>query len=249
MMRRLFALLLAFCLLLPAALAEEASLLTANTVEKVSQFLRLPQEGALAAAEAGTIRYICLNDKDRAFIPGAWRSDRFDLTVKSDARGNVYKADHNNMHSRAVYCMALSYLGVDVTPAMMSDLMNSRDITAPFDGVTRQLDARLERVQPKAYVFDTMIENYLSDPSYSPVFMQIRKPNGAMYTVLVVGYIPETGGFIIVDPAAPRLSGQPQYTYKMALHVMRQVVLSSAFYDAFYASQVVNLYQWRLVDE
>ncbi|MBQ8554784.1 MAG: hypothetical protein IJ438_02815 [Clostridia bacterium] len=242
-MKRILILLLALCLLPITACAE--SLLTADTVEEVGQFVLLPEGDQLPAVEAGKVRYISLTNKaGRYFVESAWRNDSYDLTTKTGG----YKADCANMHTRAVYCMALSYLGIDVTPVMMSELSSSRDITAPFDGVTARL-GNVERVKPKAYVFDTMVENYLNDPSYSPVFVQFRKPNGAMHTVLVVGYIPETGGFIIADPAAPKLDGETLHVYKMAFHVMRQTVLHSAFYDAFYASQVQDVYQWHLIEE
>lgn len=247
-MRRLLCLLIALCCLPLAALAEAPlSLQTADTAEEVSSFLILPEGDELPPVEAGKIRFVSLNDKDAAFRSSFWCSDQYDLTVKTDARGNTYRADHTNMHTRAVYAMALSYLGVDVTPVMISELSGSRDVTAPYDGVTRQL-GNVERVNPKAYIFDTMVENYLTDSSYSPVFCQIRKPNGSLHAVLIVGYIPSTGGFIICDPAAPSLDGKTLHAYNMAWHVMRQVVLSSAFYDAFYASEVVALYQWRLVE-
>lgn len=246
-MRRFICLLLALCCLLPlAAQAEEAlTLLNADTVDEVNQFVLLPQGEELPAPEAGKIRYISLNTKDSAFRQSSWVSDRYDLTTKAGG----YKADIANMHNRAVYCMALSYLGVDVTPVMMSELAGSRDVTAPYDAVTSKLGVKLERVQPKAYVFDTMVENYLTDSSYSPVMCTFRTKAGELYTVLIVAFIPSTGGFIICDAAAPRLDGEYLHSYKMAWHVVRRFVLSSAFYDKFYESEVIALYQWRLVEE
>lgn len=247
-MRRLLCLLIVLCCLPVAALADAPlTPQNADTVEEVNSFLILPEGEELPAVEAGKIRFVSLNSKDKAFRSDFWRSAAYDLTIKSDTKGNTYRADYTNMHTRAVYAMALSYLGVDVTPVMISELAGSRDVSAPYDGVTKKL-GNVERVSPKAYIFDTMVENYLTDSSYSPVFCQIRKPNGSLHTVLIVGYIPSTGGFIICDPAAPSLDGHTLHAYKMAWHVMRQVVLSSAFYDAFYASEVVALYQWRLVE-
>ena len=246
-MRRLLCLMLALCCLLPvfAHAEEELTLLNADTVDEVNQFVLLPEGDELPAPQRGYIRYISLNEKDVAFRAGAWKNDRFNLMSKAGG----YKADHNNMHNRAVYCMALSYLGVDVTPVMMSELAGSRDVTAPYDAVTAQLGVKLERVQPHAYVFDTMVENYLTDPSYSPVMCTFRTKQGQLYTVLIVGFIPSTGGFIIVDAAAPKLEGETLHSYKMAWHVVRRFVLSSAFYDKFYESEVIALYQWRLVEE
>jgi len=246
-MRRLLSLMLALCCLLPVfARAEDSlTLLTADTVEEVNQFILLPGGEELPAPERGKIRFISLNERDSAFRAGAWKSDRYNLMSKAGG----YRADHTNMHNRAVYCMALSYLGVDVTPAMMSELAGSRDVTAPYDAVTAKLGVQIERVEPRAHLFDTMVENYLTDDSYSPVMCTFRRPSGQLYTVLIVGYIPATGGFIIADAAAPRLDGEYMHAYRMAWHVMRQVVLSSDFWDANYASEVVNVYQWRLVEE
>ena len=243
-MRRILSLLLILCLLLPAALAEESpALRAAATVEDVRSFIDLPEGDAFPAAAKGRIRFVSMNARDAAFCTDAWKNDRFDLTQKGS-----YRADYRNMHDRAVYCMAPSYLGVDVTPAMMSSLADSRDVSAPFDNVTAQLP-RVERVEFKAYHFDTAVENYRNDDSYSPVFVKIKRPDGALHTVMVVGYIPSTGGFIICDPEARVLDGENQYAYKMAWHVVRQVVLASDFWDLFYASQVQAVYQWRLFED
>lgn len=248
-MRRIISFVLFLCLLLPTvAFAEELTLLNADTVEEISQFVDLPAEGAVPDVARCRIRYVSLNAKDSAFVKDFWVSENYDLTSKTGRNGVTYKADNNNMHDRAVYCMALSYLGVDITPVMLSEMAGSRDVSAPFDGVTAQLE-NIERVEVKAYVFDTLVENYLTDDSYSPVFVKIRKPNGALHTVLVTGFIPSTGGFIICDPAAPKLDGETLHVYKMAFHVRREAVLHSAFYDAFYESEVLNIYQWRLVSE
>ena len=246
-MRRLITLLLALCCLLPVlAQAEEGLTLTnADTVDEVNRFILLPDGDGLPAPRRGYIRYISLNERDAAFRAAAWQSPVYNLMTKAGG----YRADHTNMHNRAVYCMALSYLGVDVTPVMMSELAGSRDVTAPYDAVTAKLGVNIERVEPRSYVFDTMVENYLNDDSYSPVMCTFRTKAGQLYTVLIVAYIPSTGGFIIADAAAPRLDGQYLHSYKMAWHVVRRFVLSSAFYDKFYESEVINLYQWRLVEE
>ena len=241
-MRRLLALLMLICLCVPA-LAEDLTLTAADTVEEVTSFIDLPDTEAIPVARAGRIRFVSLNARDAAFHKDLWADEQYDLTVKGS-----YRADYRNMHDRAVYSMALSYLGVDVSPVMMSQLAGSRDVSAPFDSVTAQLPG-VERVEYKAHLFDSAVENYLNDPAYSPVFVKVRRPEGSLHTVMVVGYIPSTGGFIICDPAAPAKDGVNLHAYKMAWHVVRQVVLASDFWDMFYASQVVDVYQWRLVSE
>nr|MBR4281218.1 hypothetical protein [Clostridia bacterium] len=246
-MRRIFALLLALCCLLPVlAYGEETlTLLNADTLEEVNQFILLPEGDELPAPQRGMIRYISLNESDAAFRSIAWKNNSYNLM----SRDGGYTAIHSAMHNRAVYCMALSYLGVDVTPVMMSQLAGTRDVSAPYDAVTAQLDVKLERVEPKAYHFDTMVENYLNDVSYSPVMCTFRRPSGELYTVLIVGYIPSTGGFIVVDAAGPVLEGENMHAYKMAWHVVRQVILASDFWAANYGSEVVSVYQWHLVED
>ena len=240
-MRRLLALLMLICLCVPV-LAEELTLTTAHTVEDVNSFIDLPDSEAIPVAQAGRIRFVSLNARDAAFHKDLWADETCDLTVKGS-----YRADYRNMHDRAAYSMALSYLGVDVSPVMMSQLAGSRDVSAPFDGVTARIPG-VERVEYKAHLFDSAVENYLNDPSYSPVMVKVRRPEGSLHTVLVVGYIPATGGFIICDPAAPAQDGVNLHAYKMAWHVVRQVVLASDFWDMFYGSTVEQVYQWRLVD-
>ena len=240
-MKRLFVLLMILVLSLSmSVLAEEATLRGADTVEAVNSFIDLPDADAVPAVQAGRIRFVSLNAKDSAFRQDFWQNSQYNLMDKGS-----YRADYRNMHDRAAYCMALSYLGIEMTPAMMSELAGSRDVTAPFAAVTAKVEG-LELMEYKAYYFDTAVENYLNDPSYSPLVVKIRRPDGGLHTVMVVGYIPSTGGFIICDPAAPAKDGTNLHAYKMAWHVVRQVVLASDFWDMFYASDVEALYQWHL---
>ncbi len=243
-MRRILCILM-LCLMLPASvLGEDAlTLITADTVPEVKQFVILPKGDGLPEVQPGMVRYVSLNEQDTAFRYDFWANDHYNLTEKED-----YRSNQRGMHTRSAYCMALSYLGIDVTPVMMSELANSRDVAAPFDQVTEALGG-LERIQPVAYVFDTMVENYLNDTSYSPVVCEIRRPDGNKHTVLIVGFIPSTGGFIICDPAAPKKDGETLHTYNMCWHVRREAVLFSDFYDKFYESEVLALYQWHLVDK
>ena len=243
-MRGLFSLLLVFCLLAPAALAEDAlSLPACSNVEETLQFIDLPGEHSLPSPAAGRIRIVSTNPNAPCFRQDFWANETYDLTVKGS-----YRADCRHMTDRAAYCMALSYLGVEMTPAMMSSIAGERDVSAPYDGITASLP-QVERVEVAAHTFDTMVENFLTDSSYSPVFVKVRRPDGVLHTLLVVGYIPSTGGFIICDPATPVKEGQYWHTYKMAWHVVRETVLASDFWDLFYASKVQAVYQWRLIAE
>ena len=245
-MRRVLCILLALCCLLPlAAQAEDSlTLLTADTVDEVNQFVLLPQGTEIPAPQAGSIRFVSLNSTDPAFRAGMWKNDRYDLTTKAGG----YRADMNNLHSRAAYCMAMSYLGVDVTPVMMSELAGARDVSAPYDGVTRKL-GKVERVEPRAYVFDTMVENYLTDPSYSPVYVYLRRPDGKTHALLIIGVIPDTGRYIVLDPSGMWANGVQYRIYMMSFNKSRRQVLNSTFRKEYTGSEILALYQWRLVEE
>ena len=244
-MRRLICLLLLCCLLPTCALAATPlSLMNADTVDEIERFMLYPRASLDPEVVAGKIRYISCNAKDGAFRTDYWQNEQFDLVTKQRIGTATIPTNYTTMLDMAVYCMAMSYLGVDVTPVEMCQLAGTVELCQPYDRVTARLDG-VKRVSYTTCEFDTMVNNYLTRSDFSPVFLHIRRPDGMMYSVLIVGYIPSTGGFIIVDPLAPGA----QRVYKMAFHVMRKAVLHSAFYNTFYESEILNVYQWRLVNK
>lgn len=248
-------LLLAF--LLPAC-AEDAAdvpltdLRNAVSAQEAEAFLLYPPEDGLAGVQAGFIRLISQHRAgDLTFRAGYWlggeEGSDFDLTRQESRYGHVYTFHAGNMCTRAAYSMALSYLGVDVTPGSMTAMTGLRDLDPPYASVSAMVGVEL--VQPRAYVFDTMVENYLADASYSPVYVYIRRPNGQDHALLVIAKLPQQSQYLVLDPSGMWLHGEQHRIYMMAFNKTRVEVVNSDFRTDFAGSQVLQVYQWRLVPQ
>ena len=253
MFRRLTLILLLLLLCCPA-LAEDApaSLRECDALEEAEAFLLYPPEDGISDVEAGYIRLVSQHSAtDPMFRDEYWLGGEagsvLDLTLETNRYGHVYTFHAGNMCTRAVYSMALSYLGVDVTPGDMSAMTGSRDINPPYNTISEMVGVEL--VEPAAYVFDTMVENYLTDPTYSPVYVYIRKPDGKDHALLVIAKLPEQSRYLVLDPSGMWLNGQQHRIYMMSFNKTRQQVVNSTFRDEYAGSKVLQLYQWRLVPQ
>lgn len=230
----------------PAALREVI------TPEDADAFLLYPPEEDICGVQAGYIRLIAQHRAgDHAFRAAYWQGgepgSELDLTLQENRYGHAYTFHVGNMCTRAAYSMALSYLGVDVTPGDMSAMTGRRNLDPPYTKVTNLLPVEL--VEPRAHIFDTMLENYLTDPSYSPVYLYLRKPDGRDHALLVIGKLPETSRYLVLDPSGMWLFGQQHRIYMISLNKARATVVNSTFRDEYAGSQVLKLYQWRLVPQ
>lgn len=262
-MRRLM-ILLALLMLLPALiLGEEAqetempeldaplTLRTATSVEEVKEFLLLPPRFSMNSVKRGYIRYIAQNqERDETFRKKYWLGGEegsvLDLTLK-ERRGVKFDFHAGVMCSRAVYSMALSYLGIDMTPGDMSALMNSRNLDEPYDMISWKIG--VERVTADSHVFNTMVENYLTDDSYSPVYLYFRRPNGTCHSVLVVAKNPDTGRFLVIDSNPIQSGGQLHRVYFISLNKARTEIINSTFKKELKGSEILQIYQWRLIED
>lgn len=257
-MRRLM-ILLALLLLLPSLIIAEdvpeaeapLTLRTATTEEEVKQFLLLPPKYSMNSVERGYIRYIAQNqERDETFRKKYWLGGEegsvLDLTL-TERRGVKFDFHAGVMCSRAAYSMAMSYLGLDVTPGDMSAMMNSRNLTEPYDMISWSIG--VERVKLDAHVFNTMVENYLTDESYSPVYLYFRRPNGTCHSVLVVAKNPETGRFWVVDSNPMQSGGKLYRVYFISLNKNRTEIINSSFKKELKGSQILQIYQWRLIED
>lgn len=249
-MRRIAALLAMLLLLIPSAYADHTpqAIREATSVEEAAQFVLLPPEDDLAEVKAGYVRYIAQRkSRDSAFRKGYWlggeEGSELDLTVRR-RNGIDYVFYADVMCTRAVYSMALSCLGIDMSPGAMSELVRTRNLYEPYDIITYKLG--LEHYSNKTTTFNTMVENYLSDESYSPVYLYISKPNGSLHALLIVGIIPETGRFIVVDPNPYHVDGKPVRVYFISLNKQRSEIINSSFKRELKGSTVLQVHQWRL---
>lgn len=256
-MRRLA--LFVLLLLLPSlALCESAPLTlpSATSAEEVEQFLLMPLKFAVSGVKPGYIRYISQNsEQDPNFRKRYWLGgeidSELDLTLKK--RGSIQYPFHTGtMCSRAAYSMALSYLGVDMTPGDMSRLMNARDLAEPYDmitealGLERSTASRTESSQISALDFNAMFDRYLRDPSYSPPYLYFRRPNGTCHSVLIVAREPDTGRFLVVDSNGLRTGGHLYRVYFISLNPRRDKIVNSTFDHLLNDSTVLQVHQWHL---
>lgn len=223
------------------------SLREADSAEAVAAFLIYPPEEGIAGIQPGYIRYITQHGNSDVFRKAYWlggeEGSKLDLTLES-RYGHEFTFSSITMCTRSCYSMALSYLGIDITPGAMSQLTGSRDLDPPYDDVSDLLG--VERVTPKSHVFNTMMENYLSDPSYSPVYLYLRRPDGNDHALLVVAKLPQQSRYLVVDPSPYSSGGVPYRIFWLSLNKTRQKVVNSTFRDELAGSRVLQLYQWRL---
>ena len=256
-MRRLLLIWALFVLLLPAyaeeaALPETALTLPAATSDvEVEEFLIMPGRFTLAGVERGKIRYIAQNEeRDDMFRTGYWlggeKGSVLDLTLR-ERYGNVFENHAGVMCSRAAYSMAMSYLGIDVTPGDMSAMLNTRNLEAPYDIISWMLG--VDQVDYEKNAFNQMVENYLADDSYSPIYLYLKRPDGTYHAVLVVATIPSKGRYLVVDSNPPQARGKLYRVYFISLNKMRTEVINSTFNNILKGSKVVQLYQWRLLED
>ena len=254
MLRRFFLLLMTLLVTCPA-LAEEAAppaeLRFCDTVEEAEAFLLYPPEGDIAGVAAGYVRLVAQHRAgDDAYRAEYWLGGEpdspLDLNLQQNRYGHVYTFHAGNMCTRAAYSMALSYLGVDATPGGMSAMTGKRDMNPPYPAISEMVGVEL--VQPRNHVFDTMVENYLADPSYSPVYVYIRKPDGQDHALLVIAKLPEKSRYLVLDPSGMWVNGVQHRIYMMSFNKTRQQVVNSTFRDEYAGSKVLALYQWRKTD-
>ena len=255
--RRLLCLLVLLCLLAPSVHAEEALTLPAcKTVEEVKALLLHPDEdGQPVSVERGKIRYIAQDSKyDPDFCPMYWYGgepgSELDLTVEISKLKGHFNEPYNyyarNMCTRAVYSMALSYLGIDLTPGAMSALLNKRDIDMPYDEITKLLP-EIESVSFSYDVFINMLEAYQTDSSYSPIYLYIRRPNNTTHCLLIVAR-QEDGRYIVVDPKYHDLRKESIKVYTISLNKYGQKIYASDFHNELKDCVVLRCCQWRLVE-
>ena len=251
-MQRLIALLL-ILLLIPGALAEEPplTLRSAASIAEASQFLLLPPEDGIADVQAGYIRYISQSEKrDTSFRKEYWLGGEeggiLDLTRK-ERYGVKFDFHTGVMCTRAAYSMILSYFGIDMSPGKMSEVTGKRNLYEPYTEISDMFGLELNR--GGRLQFDKMMQNYLTDDSYSPVYLYFRKPNGVNHAVIVVGYNPNPGRYLVIDSSPFWVHGEPYRTFFVSMNKKRTIFINSTFYNELVGSELLQVWQWRLPPE
>ena len=122
--------------------------------------------------QEGKIRFVAQNPKDPTFVKEYWLSKAYDLRNTA-----------NEKCTRAVFSMALSYLGIDCTPVRMSEMMWGENIFYNYDPVCEKLG----NVQRVSGDLEPLWEDYENGEG-SPVLLHFTYSGGkGMHALLLVG--------------------------------------------------------------
>ena len=196
-------------------------------------------EGSAVPAEEGKIRFVAQDPADPSFVRDYWLSKKYDLRDSA-----------NQKCSRAVFSMALSYLGIDCTPVRMSEMLWGEDILSTFDPVCEKLGG-VERVTGD---LETLWAAYEAGEA-SPVLLHFTY-DGGMHALLVAGR----------DREKPELfycvtSGQPVNTSEWPDGLTRDHVIpiliergeigqwiQSPLLKRYHKGRIDEIWQWKRTD-
>ena len=189
----------------------------------------------------GRIRFIAQNPKDPAFVTEYWLSRKYDLRETA-----------NRKCTRAVFSMALSWLGIDCTPVRMSEILWGEDIFYNFDPVCKKLG----NVERRSGDLETLWEKYEAGDG-SPIFLHFTYEGGAgMHAVLLVSrdrVNPEL--FYCVTSSSPvNTSAYPDGREKE--HVIPIVIgegktgawIESPMLETYNKGKIDEIWQWYRTD-
>ena len=241
--------------LIGAAWAEKmlpTSIREAQSAEEANALLIQSDTGERLNVVSGQVRLIVQTRRDDMFCADYWRSGEekgeFDLTAKENRYGAPYAYYIGTMCTRAVYSMALSYLGVDMTPVDMSVLVQRRTLNEPYDEITALVDGLARRGLTEA-TFDEMMAQYLNDERYSPLYIYMKRTNGVGHALLIVGYNAERKRFVAVDPSPRGFQGDTVRTYELSFAQNRQRVMRCPYAKDLEGAKVLQVYQWYWIGE
>lgn len=161
-----------------------------SSISDAKEVMDFPSgSSSIGTVQKGRIRYVGQMLSDPKFSSSYWKNSKYDFVSNKSCQG---------MCTRAVFSMALSYLGIDLTPVKMSEITGLSDIDAPYDDVLDAMTgypgvARVKTTVSQAY------SNYLSNSNYSPVYLHFDY-GSSLHCLLIVGK--KSGNtYIAVDPS------------------------------------------------
>ena len=187
----------------------------------------------------GRIRRIAQGRNDKWFTREYWENQDYNFVYGGDQLSTA-------MCTRAAYCMALSYLGVNITPVEMSELAGSgqvdHDPSAPYDAITQALEKRdgikISRISGSIV---ELFANYAADSNCSPVYVRLRRRNNEPHTFIVVGR--DDNYYYVVD-SSMRSNG---FIHPILVEENR-IVKSSApnAWTKYFNAKITYCHQWKL---
>ena len=141
--------------------------------EYARSLVDLPEKGLKASeipVQVGRIRFVAQMNNESCWRVGYWKNKAYDLS-----------ADSSTKCSRAVFSMALSWMGIDCTPVRMSEMVYNANIPYNYDDVLRKL-GNVERR-------DGSLEElwaYFEAGEGSPISIHFEYGNEAIHDILLI---------------------------------------------------------------
>ncbi len=122
------------------------------------------------AVEAGRIRLVTQMRDDPCFVKSLWKNTAYDLTDKC-----------RTMCTRAVFSMAMSYLGIDCSPVRMSEITRAEELFYTYEKVAEKL-GNISRVKGTVEELWELYEG----GGYSPVCVHFSYTGERMHSLLLI---------------------------------------------------------------
>lgn len=249
---------------------------TAGTIDEVKKYVLEPdvdnnasyKEASNVApreVQRGTIRYIPQvkrnknNQTDPTFCDQYWKSENYDF-VKIDGWGEC-----NKWCTRAAFSMTLSYLGIDCTPVYMSELKgNDFNVNDGYEKIVEELEKKNniqlkidylgdakhsqtgERFDDKFY---SMYKNYLTDESFSPIYVRFTEQPHAM--VIISKSSENDNIYYAVDSSFSIQSGKLIHVIEVEICTTTDGMLimgDGTTFKAYRGKRLNGLYQYELIE-
>lgn len=187
--------------------------------------------------EIGKIRHIAQNRGDPHYCTAYWKNSDYDLTSNSGAQC-----------TRAVYSMALSYLGLDYTPVAMSSLAGKKILPDPYNDASNvykdDITDKIVGLTASSGSLDKLFENYKRDSSYSPVYFYFDKVAGNNHAILIFGQ-KDSDTYYALDPSH---SGNNAETVIHVIEVkvdLNKKIITACDFSDYVNAKILGCAQWK----
>jgi len=211
-----------------------------GSTEEAMSIVDLSREPSVP--QSGRIRRVGQNRSDPWFTRSYWENKKYNFVYGGDQLSN-------SMCTRANYSMALSYLGIDVTPVEMSAIAGSKQVdhdpARPYDEITQYLaeqnGVKLTRVTGE---LDALFENYATDSSYSPVYVRMRRDNGAPHVFLIIGRDNEYY-YVLDSVERDGVCVHPIKVDETKDRILK-VRNDASFWEKYFNAKITFCHQWKI---
>jgi len=203
---------------------------TISTLEHAKSIVMYSKNNQEVSVKKEFVRHMPQITGYANFCDSYWKNDYFDLTTSyNENNNNISKPYCHELCSRAAYSMALSYLGIDLTPVEMSTIISSRGISGSYGNSNpyKDITDKISNVKHIEGSLDNLYDNYASNKNYSPIYFHFSKP----HCILIIGQKSEDV-YYVVDPSVRSNLNAAMYNehiYEMTLDKTNKKIKSFSY--------------------